>query len=62
MNWRKKVQPLVNLEKLANHKGSAFGNIGMPEQPSQEMFENLLGEKLRAVSCELRARVHALLY
>src|SRR6185436_6669075 len=32
---------------LANHKGSAFGSIGMPEQPSQEMFENLLAIKLR---------------
>jgi len=55
----KKGAAVVNLEKLANHKGSAFGNIGMPAQPSQEMFENLLGEKLReklrAVSCELRA-------
>jgi len=33
---------IIDLEALANHKGSAFGNIGMPEQPSQEMFENLL--------------------
>lgn len=33
---------VVDLEAIANHKGSAFGNIGMPEQPSQEMFENLL--------------------
>jgi len=59
----KKGQAVVNLEKLANHKGSAFGNIGMPEQPSQEMFENLLGEKLReklrAVSYELRAEGHS---
>jgi len=59
----KKGGAVVNLEKLANHKGSAFGNIGMPEQPSQEMFENLLGEKLReklrAVSCELRAGTHS---
>ncbi len=55
----KKGAAVVNLEKLANHKGSAFGNIGMPEQPSQEMFENLLGEKLRAVSCELRAEGHS---
>ena len=54
----KKGIPVVNLEKIANHKGSAFGNIGMPEQPSQEMFENLLGEKLRAVSYELRAGTH----
>jgi tRNA 2-selenouridine synthase len=34
--------PVINLEKLASHKGSAFGNIGMPEQPQQEMFENML--------------------
>ena len=33
---------IVNLEQIANHKGSAFGNIGMPAQPTQEMFENLL--------------------
>lgn len=30
----------VDLEALANHKGSAFG--GMGAQPTQEMFENLL--------------------
>ena len=39
---------VINLEKLACHKGSAFGNIGMPKQPTQEMFENLLGHELRA--------------
>lgn len=32
----------IDLEALARHKGSAFGNIGMPAQPSQEMFENVL--------------------
>lgn len=35
-------EPIVDLEALAQHKGSAFGNIGMPQQPSQEMFENNL--------------------
>jgi len=40
----------INLEKLASHKGSAFGNIGMPKQPSQEMFENYLGHELRTHS------------
>lgn len=40
--------PVIDLEKLACHKGSAFGNIGMPKQPTQEMFENLLGDELRA--------------
>ncbi|HSU51110.1 MAG TPA: tRNA 2-selenouridine(34) synthase MnmH [Segetibacter sp.] len=36
----------IDLEDLARHKGSAFGSIGMPEQPSQEMFENLLAVEL----------------
>ncbi|MBK7790380.1 MAG: tRNA 2-selenouridine(34) synthase MnmH [Saprospiraceae bacterium] len=37
---------VIDLEALAAHKGSAFGNIGMPEQPGQEMFENLLAFEL----------------
>ena len=35
---------IIDLENLANHKGSAFGAIGQAPQPSQEMFENLLGK------------------
>lgn len=31
---------VINLEHLARHKGSAFGNIGMPPQPTTEQFEN----------------------
>ena len=38
----KKQRPVINLEKIAGHRGSAFGNIGMPKQPSQELFENTL--------------------
>ena len=45
---KNKGATVINLEKLASHKGSAFGNIGMPKQPTQEMFENLLGHELRA--------------
>ena len=41
-------ETIIDLEDLAKHKGSAFGNIGMPVQPGQEMFENLLHEELRA--------------
>lgn len=41
---------VIDLEGLACHKGSAFGNIGMPEQPSQEMFENLLAISLYSKS------------
>jgi tRNA 2-selenouridine synthase len=32
-------EQVIDLEGLASHKGSAFGNINMPAQPSQEMFE-----------------------
>jgi tRNA 2-selenouridine synthase len=49
---REKGERVIDLEDIAKHKGSAFGNIGMPKQPGQEMFENLLAEKLRAMSCE----------
>jgi tRNA 2-selenouridine synthase len=45
---KKKGRAVINLEKMASHKGSAFGNIGMPNQPTQEMFENLLGLELRS--------------
>lgn len=38
--------PIVDLEALANHKGSAFGALGENAQPTQEMFENLLATAL----------------
>jgi tRNA 2-selenouridine synthase len=37
----------IDLEGIANHKGSAFGALGQPPQPSQEMFENLLAGELK---------------
>jgi tRNA 2-selenouridine synthase len=42
----KRGETVIHLEALASHKGSAFGNINMPPQPSQEMFENLLAVEL----------------
>jgi hypothetical protein len=45
----KRGEKIIDLEKLASHKGSAFGNINMPKQPTQEMFENLLAAKLWAM-------------
>ena len=42
--------PIIDLEGLANHKGSAFGALGEKPQPSQEMFENLLAVELAGVS------------
>ncbi len=35
---------IINLERIANHQGSAFGSMGT--QPTQEMFENVLAESL----------------
>jgi tRNA 2-selenouridine synthase len=35
-------EAVTDLENIAGHKGSAFGNIGMIPQPTQEMFENIL--------------------
>jgi len=43
---------VIDLEDIANHKGSAFGNIGMPAQPTQEMFENVLSIRLRTLRYE----------
>lgn len=40
---------VVDLEGMASHKGSAFGHIGLPNQPGQEMFENLLATRLREI-------------
>jgi tRNA 2-selenouridine synthase len=41
---KKENKNVIDLEALANHKGSAFGTMG--NQPTQEMFENLLAERL----------------
>jgi tRNA 2-selenouridine synthase len=49
---KEKGETIIDLEGIANHKGSAFGSIGMPPQPGQEMFENILGCQLRGVGCQ----------
>ena len=38
----KKGQQVIDLEGLANHRGSAFGGIDLPPQPTTEQFENKL--------------------
>jgi tRNA 2-selenouridine synthase len=38
-------EQVLDLEGLANHKGSAFGSLGQPEQPTNEQFENDLAAK-----------------
>jgi tRNA 2-selenouridine synthase len=39
-------EQILDLEKIANHKGSVFGGLMMPPQPSTEQFQNLLFEEL----------------
>jgi tRNA 2-selenouridine synthase len=43
---KSKGQYVIDLEGIACHKGSAFGSIHMPPQPTQEMFENKLALEL----------------
>ena len=38
--------PVIDLEGLANHRGSVFGHIGLNQQPTQKRFETLLYFKL----------------
>lgn len=45
--------PVIDLEKIASHKGSAFGSIGQPPQPGQEQFENNLAKALHEQSAKL---------
>lgn len=39
-------EQVLDLEDLANHKGSAFGGLLMPAQPSTEQFQNNLFEEI----------------
>lgn len=36
-------EQVIDLEGLANHKGSAFGHLGEDDQPTGEQFQNELG-------------------
>jgi tRNA 2-selenouridine synthase len=38
---------VLDLEDLANHRGSAFGGISQPDQPTTEQFENQLFASLQ---------------
>ena len=43
-------ESVIDLEGLANHRGSAFGAIGQNEPPTTEQFENLLFAELEQCS------------
>ena len=47
---RKRNEAVIDLEALVNHRGSAFGGLGLADQPTQESFENLLAWELSQCS------------
>lgn len=49
--WKSGEQ-VIDLEGLANHKGSAFGALGESEQPSTEQFENDLSREILSLDAE----------
>jgi len=44
---RESGEPVLDLEALANHRGSVFGGIGLGGQPTNEQFENDLHDALQ---------------
>ena len=46
---REEGQQVIDLEALANHRGSAFGGLGQGKQPTVEQFENDLFMKWRLI-------------
>jgi tRNA 2-selenouridine synthase len=42
----RKGEQILDLEKLSNHKGSVFGGLMQPPQPTTEQFQNNLFEKI----------------
>ncbi|MDB9529026.1 tRNA 2-selenouridine(34) synthase MnmH [Oscillatoria sp. CS-180] len=39
-------EQVLDLEGLANHRGSSFGSLDMPPQPTTEHYENLICDRL----------------
>lgn len=48
-------EQIIDLEKLANHKGSVFGGLMMPPQPTTEQFQNDLFEEI--LKLDLKRRI-----
>ncbi len=54
MELEKQGEQVIDLEGLASHRGSAFGTIGMDEQPTNEQFENNLYDSLSRLDINTR--------
>lgn len=51
---QRRGEQIVDLEGLANHKGSAFGALGQAPQPTTEQFINLVHDALLALDSHKR--------
>lgn len=49
---QEKEYPIIDLERLANHRGSVFGQIGLQEPNNQKTFEALLLQDLLRIQEE----------
>ena len=47
-------EQVIDLEGIANHRGSAFGGLGKEIQPTSEQFANLLYEEMKDLDPEKR--------
>ena len=52
-------EQVIDLERLANHRGSAFGGVGLGAQPTVEQFENQLHRQLRELDLSKRIWMEA---
>ena len=49
MELQRRKEQVLDLEGLANHRGSAFGAMGQAPQPSNEWYENMIALTVRRV-------------
>jgi tRNA 2-selenouridine synthase len=50
----KRGEQIIDLEKIASHKGSVFGGLLMPAQPTTEQFQNELFERIMQLDLSRR--------
>ena len=51
---KRQGEQIICLETLANHKGSAFGGLGLGDQPTTEQFQNHLFEEIQQLDLSKR--------
>lgn len=52
-------EQILDLEDLANHRGSSYGNLGLPPQPTTEQFENLIAIEWAKFSADFPVWIEA---